>query len=482
MRNKFIKQYLKWVFLILCVTDALFYVNYLNLRTMGIVKLVPQVALILGLLAFAFSKHLFSKPHFRMATIFLLWATFGILRGMFNVQGYWGYRGWLGCVVSVLSFLWVYVLASPGMSTLMLRTWNRYFAPFFLLLCSWAIPLGRLAFLLTPVSYFYGAFLRILQKNKWPLIIVGVTLVILLFGITNRSAVLKVIFILGLALSLWFNRQIAEGLYKLSHTLFYFLPILFLALGLSGTFNIFKVFAEEDTGSTRVKELVLEESASGKDQLTTDTRTHIYKQVISSARHRNYYLFGCSVGRGHDWNVKSDIKAAREHGLPYVERLQDETGLPNIFTWLGIVGLILYSGLFFQASWLGLYRSRNIYVKALAVAVAFHWLFGWLEESNNFAPIDFSLFLLLGLCLSPDFRRMSDVEFRLWFRSLFTSGKKVSPYDKFQVLKLLVVLKVAQRLSQKKAEAAGGAAPVAGAAATPAGSNLPPVTPALPQS
>ena len=146
-------------------------------------------------------------------------------------------------------------------------------------------------------------------------------------------------------------------------------------------------------------------------------------------------LFGNSIGRGNTTTlIWTDIEGLES------ERLMNEAHMLNIFTWTGILGIILYTIMYLQSSCLGLFCSKNRYVPLIACAVAFHWAMTWLEECPSFNPMDYALFLLLGICFSPKFRSMTDAEFRLWFLSCFSDPQKLSSFDALKILKLKLLL------------------------------------------
>ena len=58
---------------------------------------------------------------------------------------------------------------------------------------------------------------------------------------------------------------------------------------------------------------------------------------------------------------------------------------------------------------------NNSYIKFLGVFVAFRWALGWIEDINLFFIQSIILWMLIAMCMSEKFRKMSDAEFRMWF-------------------------------------------------------------------
>ncbi len=114
----------------------------------------------------------------------------------------------------------------------------------------------------------------------------------------------------------------------------------------------------------------------------------------------------------------------------YQERSKNEFCHLSIFTWIGLVGMLVYSFFYIQASFLGLYKTKNIYIKYLSLLIAFHWAYGWIEDACEFNMMNVAIWMMIGICLSPKFRSMSESEFELWFKSIFADGP-VTPYHRY---------------------------------------------------
>jgi hypothetical protein len=96
------------------------------------------------------------------------------------------------------------------------------------------------------------------------------------------------------------------------------------------------------------------------------------------------------------------------------ERLSNEVNILNIFTWTGVIGVILYSSIFFIASGLAINQSNNIYCKVLGVFISFKWAYGWVEDFSRFDINWITTWLLIGMCFSKSIRAKSNDEFKAW--------------------------------------------------------------------
>ena len=76
-----------------------------------------------------------------------------------------------------------------------------------------------------------------------------------------------------------------------------------------------------------------------------------------------------------------------------------------------------------MASYRAVYYSNNQYVRYIGIMVAFNWALGWIENTTGFNIMNLTIWIMISICLSSKFRSMNDVEFKLWFDSLFVKGR-----------------------------------------------------------
>lgn len=224
------------------------------------------------------------------------------------------------------------------------------------------------------------------------------------------------------AIGCYFHRLLTNRVIRLGHWLCYLLPIVLLALGLSGVFNPFENMEEENEGMYTEYEMV--DGERHESDLASDTRTFIYVEVINSALDHNYVLFGRTPARGND-SLSFGAYNAEELKTGKYERHSNELCHLNIFTWTGLLGIILYSLIYLRSSWLAVYRSRNVYIKLLGCFIAFRWAYGWVEDFNRFDIMNISLWMIIAMGLSAEFRNMTDTEFVTYVKSLFRKSKRI---------------------------------------------------------
>ncbi|WP_295913157.1 hypothetical protein [uncultured Alistipes sp.] len=154
------------------------------------------------------------------------------------------------------------------------------------------------------------------------------------------------------------------------------------------------------------------------EDLSDDTRTFIYEEVITSAIRHRYVLFGRTPARGND-SAWFGAYNAEELNTGKYERHSNEVCHPNVFTWLGLIGMLMYSFLYLKSSYLAVYCSNNLFMKLLGVFIAFRWAYGWIEDFNSFQIMSISIWMMIAMGFSASFRQMNNNMFKTWIRSIF---------------------------------------------------------------
>lgn len=352
-----------------------------------------------------------NASHLRIVEIYLLWNIICIVRGMFVADGYWEWKGLIGNAFALLLPVVAYSATNKVMVQYVLSFYVKIGLPFFLIFAL-LIRTDAYGFYLIPVSFlllFLPAF-SLRQK----IILIFFTAVVLTADLGARSTIIKFAIPLIFLLVYYFRNTLSVKTMEIIRLALLILPIFFFVLGVTGIFNVFKMdeyikTSYEGTG-------VDEEGNRVKIDLKTDTRTFIYVEVLQSAKKNNYWLFGRTPARGNESEAFGDILF--ELTGKY-ERLENEVAITNVFTWTGIIGVILYFWIFFSASFLAVNRSENIYAKIIGLYVAFRWLYAWVEDVNNFSLNYLMLWIMLGLCFSFTFRGMTDREVTIWVRGIF---------------------------------------------------------------
>lgn len=346
-------------------------------------------------------------PYQNLLFLYLGWVVICSIRGALIAENYWEYKSLIQGTASVLMPLLIWVLASPDILSKILKIWTRLALPIF----------GLIYFILEPMGYGnYLAplvlFVLLLPLLRFPqqILVLGFTGIVIFSNLDGRSNILRFglpFAFMGLFLC---KNFIGTAAIRAGAIAFFIIPPVLLALGSSGTFNIF-----------RMQEYLQADSIDGNtatfQTVTADTRTGLYIEVWDSAVDNGYQWAGRTLARGYD--SKSFGKGIQSlTGTGKIERYSSEVGMHNIFTWMGIPGVVLYSAIFFMASYLAINRSNNFALKVVGLYIAFRWSYCWVEEFTTFSINYFALWMLVAICWSPRFRAMSDNEIRDWVRTL----------------------------------------------------------------
>lgn len=350
---------------------------------------------------------------------YLIWNVFNILRGPFYAEVYWDWKSLIANGLVLLIPLVVYVAIHRDTLQLLLSFYLRYTLPLIVFVLLLFEARGPLGIFLMPMSFLILFFPALAKGPK--ALVLFFTLVGLLCDITTRSFLFKFGVPMFLMFSLYYLRHfvLMVKAMKVIRLLFLLAPLILFSLAVSGVFNVFKI--SEYLGKDEMK--VSRISSDGEveeEDLTVDTRTFLYIENLESAKKYNSWIMGRSPARGHDtkWFAHMDVSNRGE-------RKKDEAAVLNIFMWTGIVGLLFYFLIFFKASYLAIYKSNNTYVKIIGLVVAFRWAYAWVEDINNFDLSYFTLWIMIGVCFSKSFRKMSDHDIKIWSRGIFDMKYRV---------------------------------------------------------
>ena len=183
-----------------------------------------------------------------------------------------------------------------------------------------------------------------------------------------------------------------DKIIKIIHAVFLLLPIALLTTGILGIFNPFDMESYMNT-STKI-----EQNGESFDA-TIDTRTVIYEDVITSAINHDYVWQGRNITNGND---------SRFCNMD--QRNFNESSVLNHFTKLGLIGLLLLFLIYVYSSSIAIYKSNNHWVKLVGLYVSFRWVIMWVEDPESFSSLYLTIWLMIGICMSEQFRSLSDIE------------------------------------------------------------------------
>lgn len=336
--------------------------------------------------------------------LFLLWVLIAFVRGVIAADNYWEWKNLIRFSFTMLLPGIAFLATTPDFVSKIYSFWLKYGIWLIFLF----IPFMR-------VGDMYGAYLAPLMllilvfpllSHQWKIVVFLMTVMVFLGGTDSRSNLIRFTMaaVLGGLYYLPFLRKTI--LLKAMHITFFILPLVLLTLALTNTFNIFKIKEYIHTNT------VVKKEGGKKEDLAADTRTFLYVENITSALRHDYVLQGRTPAKGYDSNAFG--KAAKyKMGIGKMIRFSSEVSLLNIFTWYGLVGIVLYSLVFLVGTFLALYRSNNYFIKIIGVFVAFRWAYSFVEEFNRADIVMLSLWIMIGMCYSSYFRRMDIHELKM---------------------------------------------------------------------
>jgi len=353
-----------------------------------------------------------NKPYTYIVFIFLAWNIICIIRGMLVAENYWEWKNLMTTSMFLLLPLSIYVTTNKLIVQRILTIWLKYALPAFFIFLIF-IHGDAIGQYLVPVSFLF-LFFPVL-KIKWKLVLIFFTLVVIVSDLGARSNVIKFTIPIFFASIYYFRLLIGKKLLETVRLVIFAVPLVLFGLGVTGVFNVFKMDEYIEGDYTSTSEVNGEEN---EQELLGDTRTFIYVEVLESAIKNNYIFLGRTPARGND-SKSFGSYLAYELKTGKMERFANEVSILNVFTWTGIIGVILHFLLFFKATYLAINKSNNIFIKIIGLYLAFRWAYGWVEDFSTLNLNTFFLWVSLGICFSKSFRAMSNKEFTLWVRGIF---------------------------------------------------------------
>lgn len=336
--------------------------------------------------------------------IYLLYAVITYIRGWFNIDWMPDFYNMFGGLL-VASFLLPFLLfmGSPYNIKFLWRSFM-----------TWGILLCIINFFFPPsdemrsfahnMSFFNVFILCIpfIKKKYWVLIPIAV-LITIFYDLNRRSILINnLIPFFILAFSYSFIRTVFARRILISSLIL--TPIILFLLGAVGVFNIFK-YAES------VSDYSIGRSIRN---ITTDSRTGIYMDVLSEIHRQKAYLWGL----GGNGKTPSHLQEKGYGEIYKFGRPSTESGMLNHIQYGGLLGLIAYSLLFIVAAFKAS-GANNDFIGMLGIFIAFRFLYSFVEDQITNNAQTFYLFLWISMCYNKQFREMSNVQIKRYFRLIF---------------------------------------------------------------
>ncbi len=387
---------------------------------------IVMVLFIVGIRSYFDKSNIANLRYFHW---FMIWTGICIIRGLIIAEGYWEWKNLTNGIFLLILPLCIYSFTNEHLLQFILRRWLFWGFPFWVI--AFAInDLYSFGFYMAPISLLV-IFIPAL-KLKWKLVLIFISLIIIFYLLGARSNVIKFTMSLLLVVGYYLGLTRFRRITIITQLFFLLLPLILLILGATGVFNVFNI--SEYLG----KEIKIDNTdahSPDRGQLTGDTRTFLYLEVISSAIKNNYVVLGRTPARGNDSEYFGDEMGLEMHTGKY-ERHGNEVAVLDIFTWTGFVGLVLYLMIFWKASYLAITNSNNDIVKLIGLLVAFNYCYCFAENFLGFDIMNLTRWMMIAMCYSNTFREMSNEEIGHWIRGIFEKPYLTNDSQQFDSLEL----------------------------------------------
>ena len=413
MFNKsFILKYLPWCLLLITINS--------HGQTLVLGKITFWwIIQFFVLIIFWHVKTNYSSHTHRKSLKYLEWYIYYVILqftfGAFISVGYWDWKILVGNTMCLLIPLVAFASNSVSLLKKLFNHYIFYTAPLFLLV-QFFIGRDEFGFYLAPFSFFILFFPILTFRWKVLISIIAGYVVFADFG--ARSNLIKFIVPFLCAFIYYFKQMFTTKIFGFIRLILLLAPFIFFVLVTSGGFNVFN-----PQGDNKKEIIDKKRDFKGEiveDDLTADTRTFLYVDVLKTAKKYNSWIFGRSPARGNISESFGGGDMSKSN-----ERNGNEVSILNYFVWLGLVGVIFIFILFYQATNLAIHYSNNIFSKIIGIFIAFRWAFAWVEDINNFYIQYIYIWIFIGFSYSENFRKMTDHQMKIWIRGIFEAPKRV---------------------------------------------------------
>lgn len=156
------------------------------------------------------------------------------------------------------------------------------------------------------------------------------------------------------------------------------------------------------------KNSVFQRISSGNGtEITADTRTFLYEEVITDLIKSKTLL----IGKGANSTYFSEYFTLNEGDTN--KRLTVEVGFLSLLLKGGIIAVILNFLIFFYAIFLVFFRSNNYYAIALGYFLLVHVVLIFVENVTAYSLYNFIVWFCVGFCLNNKFRQLNNKQIKV---------------------------------------------------------------------
>ena len=244
--------------------------------------------------------------------------------------------------------------------------------------------------LFLPVIFLITTIIILPKSSKYLIFVSFLMLSYVAFLMSNRTMMIREVILLVLMLFLYSIKYFKA---KMS------LRIFFLSLSIP----IYLLINSISTGQSVIQQNL---SSISDQELRSDTRTFLYKEVFDDLLINDALIFG----KGANGTYYSDF--FNQTGGDTDTRLTVEVGLLSVLLKTGLVGVILYFSLILNAVYHSLFKSRNLFVIGIGLMLGIHFILFFVENIISYSSYNIYIWFFIGICLSKELRNMSNPEIK----------------------------------------------------------------------
>ncbi len=337
----------------------------------------------------------------------LLWNFFNVVRGGLLASSYWD---WKFLLLTSVGFSFISLVFFLGNNLFFTRKIIIFYVKYMFVFGFLFIPFSFVtnpelySRLMIPVTFLILFIPYVQPKWKWLIALVAIASVFL--ALDFRTNIIKIALSIVLLSIYLLRKYVLNSWLIFIHILLFIIPLTLFFLGVTGSFNIFS-----DLSSSKSQKIVLQGSQGNGQELTNDTRTFLYDEVLSSMNTLSDWIIGKSASGSYhsEWFYNNG-------GAMEGKRYRSEVNILNILLYHGIVGVLIYFILLYTVSLIAIKNSNNTLAKMLGLVIASRWTLSFIEEFTQFDLNFFFFWLLIGLVSSAYFRSLSDSELKKYLR------------------------------------------------------------------
>lgn len=255
-----------------------------------------------------------------------------------------------------------------------------------------------LEFPLAYVTTFVGAFYPYVDRKYRLLILASFIEAFIVAIISGRMFFIVLFFSLMSYILVYI---IKSKWIRITFCVFFSLSPVLLAL------SIFTLGATQESALNVILENVAD---SGNEEMATDTRSFLYLEMAQDLTKNESWIWG----KGAYTFFYSEKFFIEDNISEHYNRDTCEVPFLNYLMHGGLVYVFFYFGLLLMGVYKGM-RSNNKFVQSISILAVGWYFISFIGDLNGCRFYHLGFFMLLGVCLSPHWRKRTDEEIVLFF-------------------------------------------------------------------